>query len=40
MKYESPNCDIIKIDNVDIIRTSGFSDDDHGVGDVPPIDIT
>ena len=39
MKYEAPNCDVIKIDNVDIIRTSGFSDNDSGTGDVPPIDI-
>ena len=38
MKYETPNCDIIKIDNVDIISTS-FSDNDGGTGDVPPIDI-
>ena len=39
MKYETPKCEIIKIDNVDIIRTSGFSDDDGGIGDVPAIDI-
>ena len=39
MKYETPNCDIIEIENVDIIRTSGFSDEESGTGDVPAIDI-
>ena len=39
MKYETPKCEIIKIESVDIIRTSGFKDDDGGTGDVPPIDI-
>ncbi len=39
MKYETPICEIINLDNVDIICTSGFSDNDSGVGDVPPIDI-
>lgn len=39
MKYETPICEIIKMDNVDIICTSGFKDDDGGIGDVPAIDI-
>ena len=38
MKYETPNCDIIEIDNVDIICASGFKDED-GTLDVPAIDI-
>ncbi len=41
MKYETPECEIIKIDNLDIICESfpGFKDDDSGLGDVPTIDI-
>ena len=39
MKYETPECEILRIDNVDIICASGFKDDEGGVGDVPAIDI-
>ena len=36
MKYEAPICELVKIDELDIIRTSGA--DDEGT-DTPFIDI-
>ncbi len=38
MKYEAPICEIVRIDTVDIIRTSG--PDDTAAGDTPfaPVD--
>lgn len=38
MKYETPECEIIKIDNLDIICESNGRDLDIGL-DVPTIDI-
>lgn len=37
MKYEAPICELVKIDELDIIRTSGAADDDGT--DTPFIDI-
>ena len=36
MKYEAPICELIKINNLDIIRTSGASDDGD---DTPFVDV-
>ncbi len=36
MKYEAPMCELVKIDNLDIIRTSGA--EDAGT-DTPFIDL-
>ena len=33
MKYEAPICEVVRIDSVDIIRTSG--PDDTPAGDTP-----
>ena len=38
MKYETPICDVIEIEVVDIICTSGFSNNDE-VGDTPTVDL-
>ena len=39
MKYETPICEVIEMENVDIICTSGFSDADDGTGDTPIIGV-
>lgn len=36
MKYEAPICELVKIDDLDIIRTSGAEDDGT---DTPFIDL-
>jgi hypothetical protein len=38
MKYEAPICEILRINNIDIIRTSGPDDTETGDTPMMPID--